>query len=98
LIPGQVYSGPAIKHFIEGQPARAQMRAWAAKSGSEIVGWAHARVRWSIAGDDIAGAWVGVTPEHRRAGLGSRLYELLDEHIRSLGARRWTSFVKRSLR
>jgi GNAT superfamily N-acetyltransferase len=94
LIPGQVYSGPAIQHFIEGQPARAQMRAWAATSGGEIVGWAHARLRWSIAEDDVAGAWVGVMPEHRRAGLGSRLYELLDQHIRSLGARRSTSFVR----
>jgi GNAT superfamily N-acetyltransferase len=94
LIPGQVYSGPAIQHFVDGQPARAQMRAWTALSGGEVVGWANARLRWSIAEDDVAGGWIGVMPEHRRSGLGSRLYELVEQHVRSLGAHRFTSFVR----
>jgi GNAT superfamily N-acetyltransferase len=94
LIPGQVYSGPAIRHFVESQPPRAGMQAWTAVSGDTIVGWANARLRWSIEEDDVAGGWVGVSPEHRQAGLGSRLYALVDEHARSLGARRFTSFVR----
>jgi GNAT superfamily N-acetyltransferase len=94
LLPGQVFSAAAIQHFVDGQPARARVQAWTAVAGGEIVGWANARLRWSIAEPDIAGGWVGVLPEHRRAGLGSRLYELVDEHVRSLGARRFTSFVR----
>lgn len=96
VIPGQVYSGAAIRHFVEAQPARARMRAWTAVSGGEIVGWANARLLWSIEADDVAGGWVGVLPEHRRAGLGSRLYELVDEHVQALGARRFRSFLRES--
>lgn len=70
------------------------MRAWTAVFGVEIVGWANARLRWSIEADDIVGGWVGVLPDHRRAGLGSQLYELADRHTRSLGARRFTSFAR----
>lgn len=94
LIPGQVYSPPAIRHFVEAQPARARMEAWTAYSGSELVGWANARLRWSIEADDVAGGWVGVLPQDRRSGLGSRLYDLAEEHVRSLGAHRFTSFVR----
>jgi GNAT superfamily N-acetyltransferase len=94
LIPGQVYSSAAIRHFVESQPPRAGMQAWTAVSGNTIVGWANARLRWSIEENDVAGGWVGVSPEHRRTGLGSRLYELADRHVRSLGARRFTSFVR----
>jgi GNAT superfamily N-acetyltransferase len=94
LIPGQVYSARAVQHFVDGQPARARMRAWTAVSGGEVIGWANARLRWSIAADDVASGWVGVLPEYRRAGVGSDLYQLVDEHAQSLGARRFTSFVR----
>jgi GNAT superfamily N-acetyltransferase len=93
LIPGEVQTGPAIRHWIESQPDRAGMRAWTALAGSTLVGWASARLRWSIEADDVAGGWVGVLPEHRRSGLGSRLYELAENHARSLGARQFTSFT-----
>jgi GNAT superfamily N-acetyltransferase len=93
LIPGQVQTAPAIRHWMDSQPERAGMRAWTAVSGRTIVGWANARLRWSIEETDVAGGWVGVLPEHRRSGLGSRLYELAEEHARSLGARRFTSFA-----
>jgi GNAT superfamily N-acetyltransferase len=93
LIPGEVQTGPAIRHWIDSQPDRAGMRAWTAVAEGEIVGWANARLRWSIDADDVAGGWVGVLPEHRRSGLGSRLFDLAENHARSLGARRFTSFA-----
>ena len=93
LIPGEVQTGPAIRHWIASQPARAGMRAWTAVSGRQVVGWANTRLRWSIEEKDVAGGWVGVLPEHRRSGLGSGLYELAETHARSLGARRFTSFT-----
>jgi GNAT superfamily N-acetyltransferase len=93
LVPADVYTGPAFRHWIESMPARAKMQAWTAFSGGEIVGWANARLRSSLQADDVAGGWVGVLPEHRQAGLGTRLYELAEEHARSLGARRLTSFT-----
>jgi GNAT superfamily N-acetyltransferase len=93
LIPGEVQTAPAIRHWIASQPDRAGMRAWAAVAGSTLVGWANTRLRWAIEETDVAGGWVGVLPEYRRSGLGSRLYELAEEHARSLGARRFTSFT-----
>ena len=93
LIPGEVQTGPAIRHWIASQPARAGMRAWTAVFGRQVVGWANTRLRWSIEEKDVAGGWVGVLPEHRRSGLGSGLYELAETHARSLGARRFTSFT-----
>jgi GNAT superfamily N-acetyltransferase len=88
-----VLTGPAIRHWIESMPTRAGMQAWTALSGGEVVGWANARLLWSLEANDVAGGWVGVLPEHRRNGLGSRLYELAEEHAGSLGARRFTSFT-----
>jgi GNAT superfamily N-acetyltransferase len=95
LIPGVVHTGPAIRHWIESMPARARMQAWAAFSGGEMVGWANARLRWSVQADGVIGGWVGVLSEYRGAGLGSRLYELAVEHARSIGGQRFTSFTRK---
>lgn len=93
LIPAQIHTGPAIRHWVETQPPRAKMQAWMAIEGGEVVGWGNAHLRWAIQADDVAGGWVGVLPEHRNRGLGSKLYRLAEEHARSLGARRFTSFT-----
>ena len=93
LIAGEVHTAAAIRHFVEAQPARAGMRAWTATLDGEVVGWANARLRWSIAADDVAGGWVGVLPEHRHRGVGSALQRLAEEHARSLGAGHLTSFT-----
>lgn len=93
LIRGQIHTGPAIRHWVESQPARARMQAWTVVDGDEIIGWGNAHLRWSVQADDMAGCWVGVLPEHRNRGLGSELYRLAEEHARSLRARRFTSFV-----
>ena len=96
LIPGIVHTGPGIRHWVDSMPDRARMRAWTAVLGEEIVGWGNARLLWSIEAHDVIGGWVGVLPEHRGEGLGSRLYELAAEHARSLDARLFTSFVQDS--
>lgn len=96
LAPGLVHTGPGIRHWLDSMPERAKMRAWTAVIGGEIVGWSNARLRWSIEADDVIGGWVGVLPDHRHAGLGSRLYDLAEEHARSLDARRFTSFASES--
>ena len=96
LIPDEIQTGPAIDHWIASQPARAGMRAWTALVDDEVVGWANARLRWSLEAGDVAGGWVGVLPAHRRSGLGSALYRLVEDHARALGARRLTSFAMES--
>lgn len=69
------------------------MRAWTAFVDEKVVGWANARLRWSLEADDVAGGWVGVLPAHRQRGLGSALYGLAEDHARQLGARRFMSFA-----
>jgi GNAT superfamily N-acetyltransferase len=64
------------------------MRAWVADAGGEIVGFANARIRWAVAAEGIASAWAGVFPSHRRRGVGGRLYELAEAHLRSREVRR----------
>jgi GNAT superfamily N-acetyltransferase len=93
LIPYQIQTPEAIRHFFESQPARAQMRAWVAELNGKAIGWANARLRWALAVNDVAGCWVGVLPAHRRRGLGARLYELVEEQARAIGARKLQSFA-----
>jgi GNAT superfamily N-acetyltransferase len=93
LIPQELQTAAAIRHFIDSQPPRANMRAWTAELDGAVVGWANALLRWSLAVDDVVGSWVGVLPDHRHRGLGSKLYELVEKHARSLTARTLSSFV-----
>ena len=94
LLPEQIQTGPAIRHWVESMPARAGMRSWVAVLGGEVVGWANARLRWDLDDEHIAGGWVGVLPESRGGGLGSELSRLAEEHARALGARRLKSFLR----
>lgn len=94
LIPQEIQTPEAIQHFVDSQPPRAQMRVWTVELNGELVGWANARLRWALAVQDVAGGWVGVLPQDRRRGIGSRLYELIEQHSRSLGARELSSFVR----
>jgi GNAT superfamily N-acetyltransferase len=95
LVPQDIQTAAAIRHFVDSQPPRAQMRAWTADLDGEVVAWANARLQWALAVDDVAGGWVGVMPAHRGSGLGSKLYELAEDHARSLAARTLSSFVRK---
>ena len=92
LIPGKIHTEAAILHFVEAQPARAELRAWTALVDDEVVGWANVRLRWFTAAEDVGG-WIGVLPGHRGLGIGSALLQLIEEHGRSLGARHIASFA-----
>jgi GNAT superfamily N-acetyltransferase len=94
LVPEQIQTGPAIRHWIESMPERARFHSWQAEVDGEIVGWCSARLRWDLDADDIAGGWVGVAATHRGTGLGSELARLAEDHARGLGARTLLSFVR----
>lgn len=92
----EVVTPVGLIHWLEGQPERAAMRAWIAAAGGEIVGFVNARIRWALAAEGIADAWVGVLPAYRRLGVGGRLYELAEDHLRERGARRIESTYRES--
>jgi GNAT superfamily N-acetyltransferase len=83
-----VVTPTGLIHYHESQPERAAMRAWVAEDAGAIVGFANARMRWALAEEGIASAWAGVLPSHRRRGLGGRLYELAEAHLRDQRAQR----------
>ena len=80
IMPAWVFTGSGLLHWIESQPERARQASWVALGEGVLVGWADARLRWEF-GPDVASIFVGVHPEHRRRGLGARLYELAEAHV-----------------
>jgi GNAT superfamily N-acetyltransferase len=94
LLPQVVVTPPGLVHWVETRPERAAMRAWVVEADGRVVGFADARMRWAIAAEGIAALWVGLLPEYRGAGLGTRLYELAASHLADQGARRLESAVR----
>lgn len=94
LEPGIVHTAPGLLHMVDSIPARAQNAFWTAWAGDRLVAIALGRLAWWTDRDDLAYLWVGVHPELRGRGLGTRLYELAEGHVRGHGAREletWTS-------
>jgi GNAT superfamily N-acetyltransferase len=78
-ISGVAFGLDEIAHFIESDPESAWLLAFREQ---EPVGCGVGRPS-SIQGSLYA--MVRVLPEHRRQGAGSRIYEALSDHARSLG-------------
>jgi GNAT superfamily N-acetyltransferase len=76
-------------------PARARKGAWVAAIGDTIVGRAEGEFNWySESGSVFAGA--SVRAGFQRRGIGSRLWETVDAHIRELAPTRvLTMFIER---
>jgi GNAT superfamily N-acetyltransferase len=70
-----------LRHRLRTTPPRVHAGKWIAQDERAIVGWGHSNLAWDTERDDIAGLWVFVAPDHRRGGIGSRLYELARDHI-----------------
>lgn len=92
--PPAAVSAAAVEHWITGAPARARIAAWVAYDGGELIGWADAELRWSVAEDGITELWVAVAPARRGEGLGRELYALAERHVMTLDPRRIDSFVR----
>jgi mycothiol synthase len=78
-VQGDVFAAEEVAHFVETDHESAWLLAY---SGEEAAGCGVGRPS-SLAGSLYAMA--RVLPEHRRQGVGSRLYEALSDHARSCG-------------
>ena len=68
-------------------PERARRAAWVASRDGKLVGRGEGWLNWySENGSVFAGVSVG--PAFRRRGIGGRLWEVVEAHIRELGAAR----------
>jgi GNAT superfamily N-acetyltransferase len=74
-------------HRRRTNPERARQLWLVAEEAGGIVGRAEAGLNW-MAGTDTGWATVAVLTAARGRGIGSALYERLDEHLRELGTTR----------
>jgi GNAT superfamily N-acetyltransferase len=75
------------RHRRRTQPERGRVLWLTAELDGDVVGRGEAGLNW-LAGTGTAYAGVSVAGRARGRGIGSALFERLDEHVRSLGAQR----------
>ncbi len=78
-----LYTERGVRYDVESEPERADAARWVADQDG-IVGYAAAIRRWWRLPND-AYAWAGVVPEARGRGIGSALWDLVEQHIAGLG-------------
>ncbi|MFL5927943.1 MAG: GNAT family N-acetyltransferase [Gaiellaceae bacterium] len=94
--PWTVTNAAEWLHRRRAIPERARLLSCVAEADGRIVGAFDAGLNFFGSGD-IASLRVWVRPEHRNHGIGSALYDLGLEHVRSLGASRATTLFEESL-
>jgi GNAT superfamily N-acetyltransferase len=93
--PWVVTNATEWQHRRGAIPERARLFSRVAEEDGTIVGAVEARLEFFGSGD-IAYLRVWVRPSHQNRGIGSALYDLGFEHVRSLGARQATSLFEES--
>jgi GNAT superfamily N-acetyltransferase len=86
-------TGTTIRHYVESSPPRSQLGVWVGYDGDDLVGWADAALRWSVAGEGLTELWVTVRDDRRGEGLGRELYARAEDHVLTLGAREIRTFA-----
>ena len=86
LRPDAMHSEAGLRHFVDSFPARAQAAFWIGEEDG-VVAWCFAHRRWHRATDN-GYVWLGVLPRARGRGLGTKLWELAEEHLASTGVAR----------
>ncbi len=88
-----LHSPASLLHRLASHPPRAQQRAWVAEAGSEIIGFARARLRWEVSERSLGWLWIGVRPERRGQSVGGALYDLAATHLYAAGAERLETYT-----
>jgi GNAT superfamily N-acetyltransferase len=84
--PDYPLTAAAMEHLLDAITAD-EGEFWVAEADGEIVGWAEATVQFSAPRRDVERAWVAVRPDHRRRGLGGRLFRMAEERALAHGPR-----------
>jgi GNAT superfamily N-acetyltransferase len=91
--PHQVVTPALVWQRASRRIEREQLRTLVAELDGEIAGYAHAGFEWSVPTPGKGRFWIGVRPERRGRGIGSRLYEEIERHLLSGGAWRLRTWV-----
>ena len=65
-----------------------RIRYWRAERDGELVGWANGGIDAFAPGVTTGFAGIVVHPAHRRAGIGTALWEVVAAHLEQIGVRR----------
>jgi GNAT superfamily N-acetyltransferase len=93
--PWAVTNAAEWLHRRRAIPERARLFSRVAETDDGIVGAVEAGLHFFGSGD-VASLRVWVRPEHRNRGIGSALYELGLDHVRSLDAHQATAIFEES--
>jgi GNAT superfamily N-acetyltransferase len=85
-VPTATVNRAALVHRISSLPERARLRIWVAEVDGRTVARADAFMNFFSKGSRRCFVGVMVRSDHRRQGIGSRLYELCMGHAAELGA------------
>jgi len=91
--PHWLWTAASVLHEYENQPERARANWLVAVDGDEVVGWAAAGLTWQVASAGVAEMWVVVRPERGREGIGRKLFDRSEAHLRTCGARKVTTYA-----
>ncbi len=94
LRPDDMTNVPGLLHYRAALPRHARSRWWVALSAKEFIGWCLAELRIGTSKPGVGQIWVGVRPDYRRRGVGSRLFILGKRHLRSIGARELRTWAR----
>lgn len=83
-----------IRHRQASATPEDQLRFWRAEHDGELIGWAFGGLDAFASGTTTASASIVVHPAHRRAGVGSALWDTVSEHLDRIGARRIVAYSR----
>ncbi|MFL5953074.1 MAG: GNAT family N-acetyltransferase [Gaiellaceae bacterium] len=84
--PTIVISPASWRHRVATVPERARRKGWVAEDDGAIVASAYGLRNFFTEGSTTGWVSVDVDSSHRGRGLGSKLFELVDDHVCAIGA------------
>jgi RimJ/RimL family protein N-acetyltransferase len=92
----RVASVASIRHWRATRPAAARSTELVAELDGRIVAVGGASLNLWTSATDAAWAFFTVAPDRRREGIGALFAEALHAHLREIGARRVTTFIRQT--
>jgi GNAT superfamily N-acetyltransferase len=86
VLPDQLETPERVWFWASRGLEREQWAQWVAEEDGEIVGSAWAAFEWQSPRPGRARFWVAVPPERRGRGIGSALYDEVEDYLRGRGA------------
>jgi GNAT superfamily N-acetyltransferase len=88
VMPYEVVTPAGYRHSWQNAPEADRLLTLVADLDGKVVGAGQGHLHTTTSEQGASSMWVMVHPSHRRHGIGGRLYDALEEHLRDNGARR----------